>query len=233
MIISRTALGADTLPNRNDRSFIVTCRQCNLWAGANTTPSNAEQLNRRVVDEIDKHADEIMGISKTILIHPELGFKEHKTSALAEGVLNDLGIETRNGLGITGVKGRLEGSSFGPSILVMGELDSNIVPQHPLADPDTGAAHACGHHCQIGNMLGVAYGLVRSGVMSELAGGVNFIAVPAEEFLELEYRTGLREAGKIEFLGGKPELIALGELDDSDICMLTHATTDPPSFSIG
>ena len=204
-----------------------------MQAGATTTSSNAEQLKRRVVDEIDKHADEIMGISKTILTHPESGFKEHKTSALAEGVLNDLGIETRNGLAITGVKGRLEGSSPGPSILIMGELDSNIVPQHPLADPDTGAAHACGHHCQIGNMLGVAYGLVRSGVMSELAGGVNFIAVPAEEYLELEYRTGLREAGKIEFLGGKPELIALGELDDSDICMLTHATTDPPSFTIG
>jgi amidohydrolase len=201
--------------------------------GAIITSSNAEQLKRRVVAEIDKHADEIMGISKKILSHPESGFKEHKTSVLAEGVLNDLGIETRNGLGITGVKGRLEGSSPGPSILVMGELDSNLVPQHPLADPETGAAHACGHHCQIGNMLGVAYGLVHSGVMSELAGGVNFIAVPAEEYLELEYRTELRNAGKIEFLGGKPELIALGEIDDSDICMLTHATTDPPSFSIG
>ncbi|NQW17771.1 MAG: amidohydrolase [Chloroflexi bacterium] len=217
------ACGADTLPDRNDR----------LCKGATATPSNAEQLKRRVIAEIDRNADEIMGISKTILGHPESGFKEFKTSALAEGVLNDLGIETRNGLGITGVKGRLEGSSVGPNVAVMGELDSNIVPQHPLADPITGAAHACGHHCQIGAMLGVAYGLANSGVMAELTGGVNFIAVPAEEYLELEWRTGLREAGEIEFLGGKPELIRLGQLDDSDICMLTHTTTEAPSFSIG
>jgi amidohydrolase len=115
----------------------------------------------------------------------------------------------------------------------MGELDSNVVPLHPLADPETGAAHACGHHCQIGAMIGVAFGLVNTGAIDSLDGAVNFIAVPAEEYLELEWRTELRRAGEIEFLGGKPELIRLGELDDSDLCMLTHTATDEAAFAIG
>ena len=30
----------------------------------------------------------------------------------------------------------------------LGELDADRCPEHPKADPDTGAAHACGHHMQ-------------------------------------------------------------------------------------
>ena len=54
----------------------------------------------------------------------------------------------------------------GPTVAVMGELDSLKVLGHPHADPDTSAAHACGHHCQIGMMLGVATGLLADGVYS-------------------------------------------------------------------
>ncbi|MBI4338285.1 MAG: peptidase dimerization domain-containing protein, partial [Chloroflexi bacterium] len=50
------------------------------------------------------------------------------------------------------------------------------------------------------------------------------MAVPAEEYIEIEYRDELRRAGKVEFLGGKPEFIRLGELDDVDMCMITHTT---------
>ena len=56
-----------------------------------------------------------------------------------------------------------------------------------------------------------------------LSGSISFMAVPAEEFIEIEYREALRESGKIEFLAGKQEFIRLGELDDVDIAMLTHA----------
>ena len=56
---------------------------------------------------------------------------------------------------MTGVKGRLEGGAGpGPRVAVLGELDSLLVFEHPHANADTGAAHACGHHAQIGMMLG-------------------------------------------------------------------------------
>ena len=109
----------------------------------------------------------------------------------------------------------------------MGELDSLIVKEHPHADSGTGAAHACGHHAQIGMMLGAAMGLLASDVLPSLSGRVVLIAVPAEEYIEIEYRDGLRRQGKIEFLGGKPEFIRLGQLDDVDIAMMCHTTSNP------
>ena len=201
--------------------------------GTTPSPSPTDTLKQRVVEGVDGHADEIVRISRQILSHPETGFKEVKTSALVTEVLRGMSLETRDGIAITGVRARLDGGMPGPNVVVLGELDSNLMPDHPLADPETGAAHACGHHCQIGGMLGVAFALQASGVMAELAGSVTFFAVPAEEYLELEWRLKLRDGGKIEYLGGKPELIRLGELDDADFCMLTHTTPDEPSFTIG
>ena len=108
---------------------------------------------------------------------------------------------------------------------VIGELDSLIVSEHPHADGETAAAHACGHHAQIGMMLGVAGGLLSSGVMDQLGGRVALFAVPAEEYIEIEYRDELRRDGKLEFLGGKPELIRLGEMDDVDMALMCHTTS--------
>ena len=54
----------------------------------------------------------------------------------------------------------------------MGELDSLIVLGHPEADPKRLRAHACGHHAQIGMMLGVAAGLQAAGVLEALSGRV-------------------------------------------------------------
>jgi metal-dependent amidase/aminoacylase/carboxypeptidase family protein len=74
-------------------------------------------------------------------------------------------------------------------------------------------------------MLGVANGLIRSGVLAELAGNVAFFAVPAEEYVEIDYRAGLRREGQTEFLGGKSEMIRLGAFDDIDMAMMTHGAS--------
>ena len=85
-------------------------------------------------------------------------------------------------------------------------------------------------HCQIGMMLGVAAGLLAEGVLDALAGRVALMAVPAEEYIEVEFRDDLRRDGKLEFIGGKPEFIRLGELDDVDLAMMTHtSSTDADS----
>src|SRR5581483_45478 len=70
-------------------------------------------------------------------------------------------------------------------------------------------------------------GLQAAGVLPALSGRIALIAVPAEEYIEIEYRDGLRRAGELEFLGGKPEFIRLGELDDVDLAMMTHTTSVP------
>lgn len=127
---------------------------------------------------------------------------------------------------MTGAKARLIGGE-GPTVAIIGELDAIIVPDHPDADSATGAVHACGHNCQIAAMLGAGVGLLNSGVMEKLPGAVVLFAVPAEEYIELDFRMKLREEGKIGFLAGKQELIRLGHFDDIDMAMMVHAWTDP------
>lgn len=187
------------------------------------------ELKRRVCEEIDRRADLLIEIGEDIFRDPELGFKEFRTEKIAAEVLQSLDLPVRTGLAITGVKATVEGGSEGPTVAVIGELDSVLVADHPSANPETGAAHCCGHNGQIATMLGTAMGLVGSGVLPSLAGRVAFFAVPAEEYVEIEYRNQLRREGKIEFLGGKSELIARGEFDDVDMAMMVHGASDQNS----
>ena len=125
------------------------------------------------------------------------------------------------------MKARLHGGRPGPTVCVMGELDGLPVPEHPRADPATGVAHACGHNAQLTHMIGVARALVETEALAELSGDVVFFAVPAEEYVDLDWRAEQARAGRLEFLGGKGELLRLGEFDDVDMAMLIHATGRP------
>ncbi len=186
-----------------------------------------EDLKKAVCQEIDRRRDEIFEIGNTILRHPELGFKEFKTAATVARKFAELGLAYRDGLAITGVKAKAPSGRPGPAVAVMGELDALVVKQHPLADPETGAAHACGHNGQIASMLGAAIGLIGSKALEKFAGDVVFFAVPAEELVEIEWRMSMREQGKLEFVTGKQELLRLGAFDDVDMCMLVHGTPRP------
>lgn len=186
------------------------------------------ELKQRVCAAIDKRAEEITAIGDFMFNNPELGYKEMKAASLVEEKFAALGLDYRAGLAVTGLKSRLPGRQSKLSVAVMGEMDAVVCHDHPNADPKTGAAHSCGHNAQTAMMVGVAMGLVDSGVMSELDGDVVFFALPAEEFVELDYRQQLRREGKIKFLGGKQELIELGEFDDIDMAMMCHTASDTP-----
>lgn len=191
-----------------------------------------EDLKRKAAEIIDAKADDLVTIAKTILKNPEPGFRELKTAKLVAEQFAALGMQPRNGLAITGVRADASGSAPGPTMAVLGELDSLIVGEHPHADPVTNAAHACGHHCQIGMMIGAAMALTNNDIVQNLAGRIAFMAVPAEEYIEIEFRDGLRQAGKIEFLGGKPEMVRLGEFDDVHLAMMLHTTSNPAEQQI-
>ena len=194
-----------------------------------------DALKQRVCDAIDAHRDEFYAVGEDIRLHPELGYKEFRTAGIVADHFRRLGIAHETGIAITGVKGVLPGNAANLTVAYLGELDSVLVRDHPDADPETGAAHACGHNAQIVNMLAVAYGLVESGAMRELDGNVAVMAVPSEEYVEVAYRTGLRNEGRIEFLGGKPEMIRLGAFDDVDMTMMTHQSgrREPGILSVG
>ena len=194
-----------------------------------------EVLKAKVCAAIDAYADKIQELANDIAREPELGFKEVKTAAKVAAYMRDLGLEPETGLAINGVKARAKGAKEGPTAAVLGELDAVGCPDSCLADPMTGAAHACGHNLQIATMLGAATGIMKSGVMEHLAGDAVFFGVPAEEYIEIEYRKKLMEAGKIHFLSGKGQLIYEGAFDDIDMAMQMHADKNMPrpTVSIG
>ena len=183
---------------------------------------------------INGRTEELERIARDILDHPESGFREVRTAKLVADWFSENGLALQTGVAKTGVVGTYDTGRPGPHIAVMGELDSLIVPGHYHADPDSGAAHACGHHAQIGAMLTVATGLLDESVKKGLSGRVSFMATPAEEYIELEYRESLRENGELEFFGGKQEFIRLGHFDDVDIAMLTHTGSETGgTFGVG
>ncbi len=187
-----------------------------------------DALKAKVCGVIDSRREEIIALGEEIFAHPELGYKEKATAALVERELKKLGLAPRTGLAVTGIKARAKGRSAGPTVAILGELDAVVSPMHPCANPDTGAAHACGHNAQTANLLAAAMGLLLSGAMEELDGDVVFFSTPAEEYVELEYRQKLREEGTIGFFGGKQELIRLGEFEDVDMAMMVHGEIGQP-----
>jgi amidohydrolase len=184
-----------------------------------------EELKQRVLDEIDRNADHLISVGERIYRDPELGFKEFRTAGIVATEFQRLGLGYHEEIAITGLKTLVSGGKAGPTVGVIGELDSVLVADHEFANNQTGAAHCCGHNAQITTMLGVANGLIKSGVIGELDGNVAFFAVPAEEYVEIDYRVSLRREGKTEFLGGKSEMIRLGAFDDIDMAMMVHAAS--------
>ena len=195
-----------------------------------------EELKAALCAAIEKRLDDIRAIGMSIAEEPELGYKEVKTSAKVQEAFDRLGIAYETGFGVTGVKARLAGAGHRRTVALLGELDAIVCREHPMSDPVTGAAHCCGHNVQIANLLAVAMAVKDVDAMKYLGGDLVLFAVPAEEYVEIEYRNKLREEKKIEFLGGKAQIIAEGGFDDVDMALQMHvdpATHPEGNFTVG
>ncbi len=173
---------------------------------------------------VDKYRNLILEAERYIWKNPETGYKEYKTSKYMAEQFEKLGYKLNYADGITGFYTVVDTGREGPEILVLGELDSIICPAHPESDPETGAVHSCGHNAQCAALLGVAAALTDENVLSGLSGRIRLCAVPAEELLEIEYRSRLMEEGKIKYFGGKPEFLYRGYFDGVDIAFMVHTS---------
>ena len=116
--------------------------------------------------------------------HPELGFQEFRTAGIVARHLTALGVETRTGVGGTGVVGVIEGAEPGPTVLLRFDMDALPVQEEtglPYASQNPGLMHACGHdgHTAIG--MAVAQMLVQT--RDQWPGRVKLLFQPAEEGL--------------------------------------------------
>ena len=184
-----------------------------------------DETGQRILRLIDVHKDQIIAFAEDIAAHPEPGYEEFCTAGKTAEVLKNLGYKVTEHLARTGVKGT-KSVKEGPSLTVIGELDAIGCHSHPNANPVTGVAHACGHHAQMATMIGCAIAMADPDVQKCLAGTVNFLAVPAEEYIDADKRARLKKEG-IEFCCGKSEMIRTGVFDDTDIALTTHVHMVP------
>ncbi|NLT58800.1 MAG: amidohydrolase [Clostridiales bacterium] len=184
-----------------------------------------DNMEQKICQIIDERADEIIAFGGDIWKHAELGYQEFRTAGKFAQALKDLGLETVEGLALTGVKGYLKGNQHDEfNLCLMGEMDALPISSHVDANPETGASHCCGHHAQLTAVLGAAMALAVPEVREALGGNVVFCGVPAEEFVQLELRNQMRKEGKIRYGGGKCEMIRVGALDDIDMTVGHHSS---------
>ena len=180
---------------------------------------------QNIVNAVGKYRDMILSAERYIWQNPETGYKEIKTTAFLGAEFEKLGYKVNYVEDITGFYTVLDTGKNGPEILILAELDSIICPEHPEADKQTGAVHSCGHNAQCAALLGIAAVLKEDGALDELCGRIRLCAVPAEELLEIEYRSKLKAEGKIKYYGGKSEFLSRGYFDNVDIAFMVHTSS--------
>jgi len=183
----------------------------------------SEKIIQQLNDLVEQNRGRILNVADVIWKHPETGFREWKTSAFLAERFTDLGYEPVLMGNIPGFYADLDTGRPGPTLAVIGEMDSVICASHPDADPETGAVHACGHHTQSAYLVGAAAVLRNKEILETLCGKLRFVAVPAEELIELGYRASLREQGIIKYFGGKTEFLYRGVFDGVDAAVMIHS----------
>lgn len=134
--------------------------------------------------EANEIKDKIIAWRRDFHKHPELGFEEVRTAGIIADHLEILGIETKRGIGKTGVIGRLKGKGDGPAIMLRFDIDALPIPQESdleYASVYEGKMHGCAHdgHAAIG--MGAAALLASH--RDAFNGEVLFFFQPAEELL--------------------------------------------------
>lgn len=194
-----------------------------------------DRIEQKIIDIIERNAEKIISFGNDIWHHAELGFEEFRTSGKFCEVMNELGLTCEKEIAITGVKSFLkEKKDDEIRVALMGEMDALPFDKHVDANPETGAAHCCGHNAQLTGVIGAALALTDPEVKEALGGNIAFIAVPAEECgSDPEYQRELLDKGKIRYLGGKCEFIRLGAMDDIDITLGHHIMGDGMEYGVG
>lgn len=181
-----------------------------------------DAIERKILETIDANAEKIKDFGRDIWCHAELGYREFRTAEKFNSAMKELGMAVEEGLAITGSKAYLKGKDAqGPTVAVIGELDALPIANH--SQSYNGAAHCCGHNAQMAATFGAALAMSVPEVRDALGGNIAFMTAPSEEFVDIEYKSGLRREGKARYGGGKCELIRIGAFDDIDVALGHHA----------
>lgn len=138
--------------------------------------------------------------------YPEFGLEEHRTATRVQDLLDELGIDHLDGLGVTGVLGLIPGSSDGPVVALRADMDAlplQDAKDVPYKSQIPGMMHACGHDVHMSILLGAAR--ILSGLADRFPGIVKLIFQPAEETVggaKLLIEEGVLESPAVDAIFG-------------------------------
>ncbi|MGW3203897.1 amidohydrolase [Streptomyces sp. NPDC001135] len=113
--------------------------------------------------------------------NPELSLREHRTAGKLAERLERAGFDTTQGVGGTGVVGRLRNGD-GPTVLLRADMDALPVTEEtglPYASTADGVMHACGHDLHVTWLAGAAAALAAG--RDTWNGTLLLVGQPAEE----------------------------------------------------
>jgi amidohydrolase len=153
-------------------------------------PTNAQSennnLNLNIDWELSKRRDELIRLRRDFHTHPELSFKEGRTSQIVADRLEKLGFQVTRQVGQTGVVGILEGGRPGKTVMWRADMDAlplqednSIFDFHSETD---GVMHACAHDGHTAIALTVAD--ILASRKNDLPGRTVLVFQPAEEIGE-------------------------------------------------
>jgi amidohydrolase len=125
--------------------------------------------------------DDLITWRRDFHAHPELGFEEHRTSAIVAEKLASWGIAVERGLAGTGLVGTLRAGTGNRAIGLRADMDAlPMTEANSFAHASTipGRMHGCGHDGHTTMLLGAARYLAETRAFD---GTVEFIFQPAEE----------------------------------------------------
>ena len=132
---------------------------------------------------LQANAEVFTALRRDIHQHPEIGFKEFRTSDLVAERLQRWGFEVTRGLGGTGVVGQLKRGTGTRKLGLRADMDALPIVETtglPYASRHAGLMHACGHDGHTAMLLAAAEHLATSATFD---GTLNLIFQPAEESL--------------------------------------------------
>jgi amidohydrolase len=152
-------------------------------------------VNKSILDFVESRQEELTAIAEELYLHPEMGLKEFKASALLSGILGKNGFAVERGVAGLETAFRACYGTAGPGIAILAEMD---------ALPEMG--HACGHNIIAAAAVGAALALRHA--LPEDAARIIVLGTPAEEL-------GI----------GKLEMVRNGIFTDVDFAMMVHPSS--------
>ena len=142
-----------------------------------------EAFSHDILKALQAQADEFIAVRRDIHKHPEMGYKEYRTSDLVAQQLEQWGYQVTRGLGGTGVVGQLRRGNGSKRLGLRADMDALPIEEAtglPHASCNAGIMHACGHDGHTAMLLAAAKHIAADG---QFSGTLNLIFQPAEEGL--------------------------------------------------